>query len=455
VSFHLINQSTENVKDCSSQVASQDRVLARYVRFFLLSFFLSCSFKTNSLISRKHPLIFHVLSVTNYIIGPEWESSDEEAEKVPPVKDTKGAKKSLKKDKQQSIIKLVNNKTAEEELDDEDVSVLYIGHLPAEFTERDLRTFLMQFGKVERIRVSRSVKTGNPRGYAFVKFTVASDAKIVAETLQGYFLGQRRLVCHLVPNAHARMFYDSDKVIARRKVHQEQQKKQHNRNLTNVSKLKEITARLVLRERKKRSKLAELGIDYEFPGYEDNVEDPEQLKIRKKRKNSKDENESSLKEILDEAEAANEPGSAKKTKKQKDSIGSTSASPSKQKDTPSKKGTPSKKDTPTKKGKRKDSVSSDTASAKKSSKDESSLKEILDDAEAANKAASAKKKQKDSISSTPTRSSPRKRKSSSLAEESNTNKAETPSKGGKGVQTRAVQSEKKNTKKNNKRRVST
>jgi hypothetical protein len=93
----------------------------------------------------------------------------------------------------------------------------------------------------------------------------------------------------------------------------------------------------VLREKKKRLKLAELGIDYDFPGYEDNMEQNDSIgstsSSSRKRKDlvSSDTDsaknsskvESSLKEILDEAEAANETGSAKK-KKQKDSIGSTS-----------------------------------------------------------------------------------------------------------------------------------
>ena len=48
--------------------------------------------------------------------------------------------------------------------------VIYIGHLPKGFEEAELRKFFEQFGKINKLRVSRSKKTGRTRGYAFLEF---------------------------------------------------------------------------------------------------------------------------------------------------------------------------------------------------------------------------------------------------------------------------------------------
>jgi nucleolar protein 15 len=217
--------------------------------------------------------------------------------------------------------------------------------LPNEFEEEDLRTFLSQFGRVENSRISRSIKSGNSRGYAFVKFTDPETAKVVAETMQGYFLGKRRLVCHLVPNPDDGMFYDTDKLIVRRKSLLETEKKRREQNLASADKMKEITSRLMKRERKKRKKLEELGIDYDFPGYQANTnqdeeetqEAKESSSKKKKRKDSigsvgsagsrssrkrKDSISSATSEISKRLDSVGSERNATPVKKRKDSIGS-------------------------------------------------------------------------------------------------------------------------------------
>ena len=44
-------------------------------------------------------------------------------------------------------------------------TVLYLGHLPRELGETELAHFLKQFGRVVNLRVARSKRTGNPRGF--------------------------------------------------------------------------------------------------------------------------------------------------------------------------------------------------------------------------------------------------------------------------------------------------
>jgi nucleolar protein 15 len=213
------------------------------------------------------------------ILGPEWDSSDEE-ENEPAVVDDQNSSKKQGKDKKVSTTKKArntdkgsnkrNHNDDDQKADkDSEKLVLYIGHLPKEFEEQDLQNFLSQFGKVYHCRVARKIETGKPKGYAFVRFADLEVAKIACETLHGYFLGRQRLVCQLRPPLPG-MFFDTDKVISKRRHKLQLEKKRRGRNLANAEKLKEITSRLVAREQRKRKKLEALGIDFDFPGYKSN-----------------------------------------------------------------------------------------------------------------------------------------------------------------------------------------
>jgi nucleolar protein 15 len=66
--------------------------------------------------------------------------------------------------------------------------IVYIGHLPKGFEENELKKFFEQFGKINKMRVSRSKKTARTRGYAFVEFASKDVAKIAVQTMNGYML---------------------------------------------------------------------------------------------------------------------------------------------------------------------------------------------------------------------------------------------------------------------------
>jgi len=78
-------------------------------------------------------------------------------------------------------------------------SVLYIGRLPKSFIEPALRSYLMQFGDVLRLRISRNRRTGAPKHYAFVEFADADVARIVRETMDNYLVDGRLLQVREVP----------------------------------------------------------------------------------------------------------------------------------------------------------------------------------------------------------------------------------------------------------------
>lgn len=146
-------------------------------------------------------------------------------------------------------------------------TVVYLGHLPVGFEDHEITVFLNQFGNVKRCRVSRSKKTGRSRGYAFVEFADHDVAKTVAETMSGYFLLEKRLVCHLVPmdKVHELMFAKPSRAVSKTSMQKKAMVEVNKRRTVHA--MKGITAKLVEREELKRKKLAALGIDFDFPGY--------------------------------------------------------------------------------------------------------------------------------------------------------------------------------------------
>ncbi|XP_018413591.1 PREDICTED: MKI67 FHA domain-interacting nucleolar phosphoprotein [Nanorana parkeri] len=105
--------------------------------------------------------------------------------------------------------------------------VLYIGHIPHLLHEPQLREYFGQFGTVTRLRLSRSKKTGNSKGYAFIEFECEEVAKIVATEKQ-----QRKM-----------------------------------------------TKRMLTKESNLRKRLAEKGIDYDFPGFAAHIKKTEDANI--------------------------------------------------------------------------------------------------------------------------------------------------------------------------------
>eukprot|EP00697_Spironema_sp_BW2_P011402 gnl/Spiro4/27077_TR13468_c1_g1_i1.p1 gnl/Spiro4/27077_TR13468_c1_g1~~gnl/Spiro4/27077_TR13468_c1_g1_i1.p1 ORF type:complete len:325 (+),score=89.14 gnl/Spiro4/27077_TR13468_c1_g1_i1:98-1072(+) len=152
----------------------------------------------------------------------------------------------------------------------DDRGVLYIGHLPYGFHEKQMKQFFEQFGTVTRLRLSRN-RQGKSRHYAFVEFEDLEVAKIVGETMDNYVLLGNVLSCSIIPNdrvhnrtfvGHQRRFY----VPARRKLKATQAFNAHvkrtpEKDCAHVDKL-------LRKERAKRRKLEAAGIKYDFPGFE-------------------------------------------------------------------------------------------------------------------------------------------------------------------------------------------
>lgn len=148
-------------------------------------------------------------------------------------------------------------------------TVIYLGHIPPAFGEAESRKFFAQFGKVRRVKIFKSMKTGGSKGYGFVQFETHDVAVVVAEAMDGYLLSDRQLVCHVIPvnKLHEGMFLPpkqvkkaSDSTDATEKKEGEEEEEESEEDAPSQKKI----ARLTRTQSKKQKKLKDLGIDYEF-----------------------------------------------------------------------------------------------------------------------------------------------------------------------------------------------
>ncbi|KAI2468242.1 hypothetical protein F4781DRAFT_274968 [Annulohypoxylon bovei var. microspora] len=85
--------------------------------------------------------------------------------------------------------------------EDGEDGVVYIGRLPHGFYENEMRSYFSQFGAIEKIRMSRNKKTGASKHFAFIQFTEAPVAEVVAKTMDNYLLFGRILKVKVVPKS--------------------------------------------------------------------------------------------------------------------------------------------------------------------------------------------------------------------------------------------------------------
>jgi len=141
-------------------------------------------------------------------------------------------------------------------------AVVYFGRVPHEFSEKEIRVFFGQFGRILKLRLSRSKRTARSKGYGYIQYELAEVAKIVGETTNNHFIaGKPITVKHMTPESvwpklfegHNRKFRDVRPTLEakRRKLHN--------------SKTHEATgADKIDKDAKRAAKMAELGIEYDF-----------------------------------------------------------------------------------------------------------------------------------------------------------------------------------------------
>lgn len=145
--------------------------------------------------------------------------------------------------------------------------VIYLGHIPEGFNEKLMRKFFNQYGEVSKIKLFKSLKTNRSMGYAFVEFESAEVAAIAAESMNGYFLMERKLVSHVVSadKIHKGMFAKPkvDPSLRRKSsASSDDEDAEASVDENNFARVAALHAKSM---EKKQAKLAELGIEFEIP----------------------------------------------------------------------------------------------------------------------------------------------------------------------------------------------
>jgi len=142
--------------------------------------------------------------------------------------------------------------------------VVYIGHVPYGFFEKQMRRFFKQFGRVTRLRVSRN-KHGKSRGYAFVEFADHEVAEIVAKALDGYFIFEKVIAAKMVPEekVHPMMFKGWGPEGNQSAFHVQKRAEAEKNRKPKTAEEKETARQKRLKQQ--QDKLTKLGIDYKIP----------------------------------------------------------------------------------------------------------------------------------------------------------------------------------------------
>ncbi|KFV94981.1 MKI67 FHA domain-interacting nucleolar phosphoprotein-like, partial [Eurypyga helias] len=116
-----------------------------------------------------------------------------------------------------------------------------------------------------RISFCHCLQTGGSKGYGFIEFESDDVAKIVADTMNNYLFCERLLKCQFMSpeRVHENLFKDSNRIFLKPSL---PAVRRYNKIRSLVQKAK-MTKRLLRKEKLLRKRLAEKGLDYDFPGF--------------------------------------------------------------------------------------------------------------------------------------------------------------------------------------------
>jgi RNA recognition motif-containing protein len=75
---------------------------------------------------------------------------------------------------------------------DSPVTTIYVGNLPFNATEQDVKTLFERHGKVDSVKLINDRETGKPRGFCFVEMAQA-EAQAAIQGLNGFQMDGRPL----------------------------------------------------------------------------------------------------------------------------------------------------------------------------------------------------------------------------------------------------------------------
>jgi RNA recognition motif-containing protein len=91
---------------------------------------------------------------------------------------------------------------------------IYVGHIPFNAKEEDLRNLFAEFGEIESIRIVKDRVTGQSRGFGFVEMATETDAQRALSALKGKsFMGETLTVAEARPQQTRHGFGDRRSTI--------------------------------------------------------------------------------------------------------------------------------------------------------------------------------------------------------------------------------------------------
>lgn len=148
---------------------------------------------------------------------------------------------------------------------DDPTGIIYIGHLPHGFYEKEMKGFFGQFGAIKNVRLSRSKKTAKSKGYAWLQFRTAEVAPIAAQAMDGYMMFSQKLQVHVVKRAdvHSDLFKGANSRF-KEKDWRGMAADKHNNTDRTANQIAERLSRTLKRDRQRKKAIQESGIDYGY-----------------------------------------------------------------------------------------------------------------------------------------------------------------------------------------------
>ncbi|KAG0491087.1 hypothetical protein HPP92_007950 [Vanilla planifolia] len=128
-----------------------------------------------------------------------------------------------------------------------------------------------QFGKVKRLRLARSRRTGRSKHFGYIEFENPQVAKVVADEINNYLLFEHNLQVHLVPpeRVHPKL-WSGVRRSYNPHIWKAIERKRHNKVRT-VEEHARLVKGILKRDEKRRQRIKDAGIDYNCPDFVGNV----------------------------------------------------------------------------------------------------------------------------------------------------------------------------------------
>jgi nucleolar protein 15 len=132
-----------------------------------------------------------------------------------------------------------------------------------------MKGFFSQFGDVKNVRMSRSKKTAQSKGYAFLEFKHPEVAPIAAQAMDGYMMFAQKLKVHVVKrrDVHPELMKGANQVF-KQKPWRSMAAAKHNKDRSG-SESDARVARALKRDKVRQKAIAAAGIQYSYDSLAD------------------------------------------------------------------------------------------------------------------------------------------------------------------------------------------